>query len=126
MNEVKEQVKKIGDHNNRREFNKLVRMMQGGARPPVLQGGARYSTGEDVRIGDVVKAKNQDRYNIDIYRVIGIGEVIQIRSIRNRGPNQRLHTLAYGNSDLVLLTRTQPKFKIGDIVKKNLNLERMH
>ena len=52
MNKVRKQVNKIGDHNNRREFNKLVPIMQGGA---PLQGGARYSTGQEVRVGDVVR-----------------------------------------------------------------------
>ncbi len=136
MNEVKEQVKKIGDHNNRREFNKLVRIMQGGERPPtyrMLQGGARYSTGEEVRVGDVVRISVLDRrdvgrpgaglpddFDIDLsdpFLVIGTSSGnVAIRTIRNRS-SQEVRTVGYSGSNLEFLTRSQPKFEIGDIVQ---------
>ena len=142
MNKVKEQVNKIGDHNIRRKFNKLVRMMQGGARQPTyrtLQGGARYSTGQEVRVGDVVRISVLDRsllrrpgaglpddFDIDLsdpFLVIssypGNGIAVwnvAIRTIRNRS-SQEVHTVGYSGSNLEFLTRSQPKFEIGDIVQ---------
>ena len=60
-----------------------------------------------------------DDFDIDLsdpFLVIGTSSgIVSIRTIRNRS-SQEVRTVGYSGSNLEFLTRTQPKFEIGDIV----------